>query len=536
MVQLEPFLLTHFSVKEYYMILKYYQITIIVIIQAIITTAAFSSPDDWPHFANTPNCSSIAVDGPNTIDESTLQWVAWQDPAAPEYFIEFEANSTPAVFGGKVYAYAKVFDSHNNYTNNQIICFDSTTGQTLWNTIIDMPIFDSKSSPTIDTKNQTVLIGSGRKVFALDCQSGEILWTTRLEKTIVNASVCLALDIEPARAFITDYDGFGNSGKLYCINIDPNESEQNPYNPGDIVWSDNIEGSSGNTPAYNDRVVYVASITDPENFWSSGNPNPAGTIHAYDAQSTAAVKIWETKESRFEGFFGGVCVTRQGFLYAANYDFYSQQNNSALCKIDCANGSIVWVTQTERTSSVPVVVGDKIYISGGIPGYGSRPKLQAYHDFGDTVEKQWETSTDVAIAGWTYQPVCANGKLYVGAMSTVGDSFGAYSEFYILDLTRQPGQQNFIIDHYSGCGSSPAVTYDSIYTIGPDGLHKFYQPASIANVNQDNSVDYLDLETFAGYWLWQGPAGMVRSDLNLDGIINLIDFAIFARQWEMKID
>jgi outer membrane protein assembly factor BamB len=157
------------------MILKYYQITIIVIIQTLMSTAAFSSPDDWPHFANSPNCSSIALDGPNTIDDSTLQWVAWQDPTAPEYFIEFEANSSPAVFDGKVYAYAKVFDSVGIYTNNQIICFDSATGQTLWNTIIDMPIFDSKSSPTVDTKNKTVIIGSGRNILALDCQSGETL-------------------------------------------------------------------------------------------------------------------------------------------------------------------------------------------------------------------------------------------------------------------------------------------------------------------------------------------------------------------------
>jgi hypothetical protein len=121
-------------------------------------------------------------------------------------------------------------------------------------------------------------------------------------------------------------------------------------------------------------------------------------------------------------------------------------------------------------------------------------------------------------------------------MSAAGDSFGTYSDFYILDVTRRPGEQDFIIDHYSGCGSSPAVTYDSIYTIGSDGLHKFYQPAIIASINQDNSVDYLDLESFAGYWLWQGPVGTVRADLNLDGIINLIDFAIFARQWEINIE
>lgn len=517
------------------MILKYYQICIIGIIHILIISAAFSNPNDWPHPASTPNCSSIAIDGPNTIGISSLQWIAWQDPAAPQYHIEFETNSCPVIYDGRVYVNAKVFDSYGNYTNNQIICFESSTGQTLWNTIIDMPIFESRSSPTIDTNNNTVMIGSGSKIFAMDRQSGDIVWATSLEKNIVGASVCLALDIVPARAFITDYDGFGNSGILYCINIDPNDPDQNPYNPGDIVWSDNIGGTSGNTPAYKDGVVYVASITDPENSWSSGNPDPAGTMHAYDATAAVATPLWKTKDSRFEGFFAGVCVTKEGFLYAANYDFYSQENNSALCKINCSDGSIVWVAQTERTSSIPVVAGDMIYISGGIAGYGSRPKLQAYQDMGNTVEKQWETSSDLAIAGWTYQPVYANGKLYVGAMPPNTSSFEAYNELYILDVTCNPHQTGFIIDHYSGCGSSPAVTHDSIYTIGLDGLHKFFQPSLIADINNNNYVDYSDLNNSFKDWLWDGPVGIKRTDLNLDGIIDCQDFTIFATQWNKTL-
>lgn len=500
-----------------------------ILVLFLIVTRTFATVNDWTHLANSPAGNSIALDGPNTIDMSTLQWIAWQDPTAPEYYIEFQGPANPAVFNDKVYVYAKVFDANDNYSNSQIICFDDSNGQTLWHTIIDMAVMDSRPCPVVDAKNNTVLIGSGQKLFALDADSGDIVWSTQLQKYIVTASPCIADDITPLRAFITDYDGQGSTGKLYCVNLDPNDLEVNPFEPGEIVWTDTLGGTSGNTPAYKDGVVYVSSVVDSSGAWSA--TDPGGTVFAYDATEPNAVQLWKTKDPRFEGFFGGVSLTNDGYLYAANYDFYGQGDNSALCKIDCDDGIIIWVAQTERTDSIPILVDDMIYICGGIEGFGSRSKLQAFQDMGSFAQKVWETPSDMTIGGWTHQPVYANGKLYIGAMQTGEGFFAPYDDLYILDAAKSPHETGFIIDHYKGCGNSPAVTHDSIYTIGYDGLHKFHQSSLAADIDNDSTIDHTDLLAIAANWLSNEPIGVSRTDLNLDGCTNFFDYTILAEKW-----
>jgi len=410
-------------------------------------------------------------------------------------------------------------------TNSQIIAYDANSGQLLWASAIDKAVWDSWSSPCIDAKHNTVLIGSGSRVFALDANNGAQLWATSLDQNVVNASVCAAIDIPNARAFITDYDDmFGGTGKFYCINLDAN-GPNNPYQPGQIVWSQLIGNSSGNTVAYSNGIVYVANIS----------PDFLGYIRAYDATAASPVQLW--KITNPEGFWGGVVVTKEGFLYAATYDFWGEEDNSTFFKIDCADGNIVWVTPTERTNAMPIVVGDRIYISGGVDGYGSRPKVEAYQDNGVSASKLWQTGPDMAVGGWTNQPVYANGKLYVGAIPLGGDYFGAYTELYILNVSAMPGESNFVIAHYKAksCGNNPAVTYTSIYTIGDDGLFKFHQPGFLGDIHRDKKVDMYDFDEFANDWLFDGPVGVRRPDLDLDGEVDFMDFALLANEWGKEL-
>lgn len=502
-----------------------------LILVFLVVAFVLAGSDDWPYYGHTATRHSIAVDGPDTIDANTLAWVADEDPQDPNYYVEFEGSTGPVVYDGIVYAYARYYNELGEYSNSQIVAYDANSGEIMWATVIDKAVWDSWSTACIDSRHNTVLIGSGDRVFALDAHSGVQKWSRQLEKNVINASVCAAVDIPYARAFITDYDGFGSSGKLYCINLDSNEPD-NPYEPGDIVWSQTLGATSGNTAAYSNGVVYVASIHGPN--------NASGTIYAYDATAEPdAVQLWQTTDPNFEGFNGGVTVTKEGFLYAANYDWADEsEDNSALCKLDCNDGSIIWITQTERTSSMPVVIGDKIYISGGIDGWGSRPKVEAYQDYGESVTKLWETPADMVMGGWTSQPVYANSKLYVGAIPLSGNYFGSYTELYILDVSLTPNDPNFIIAHYQDkeCGNSPAVTYDSIYTIGYDGLFKFNQPALLGDVRKNDRVDTYDLVELVKIWLFDGPIGVSRSDLDLDGDVDFIDFSLLADQWCRELE
>ncbi len=511
-----------------------------LVVLLLTASCAVAGAGDWPSYGHTPNRNSIAVDGPNTIDANTVAWIADEDPQDPNYYVELEGASGPVVYNEMVYAYAKYFEPNDSvpdtydYTHSQVVAYDCNSGEIEWATVIDKAIWDSWSTPCIDTKHNTVLIGSGYKVFALDANSGTQLWATQLDSFIVNASVCAAVDISDARAFITDYDGSGTTGKLYCINLDANEPN-NRYEPGQIVWADAIGGSSGNTPAYKDGVVYVSSM--------KGTTNTTGTIYAYDAEANTPTELWQSTDANFVGFFGGVTVTKQGYLYAASYNFFGGEDNSVLCKIDCSDGNVVWITDVERTESMPIVVGDKIYITGGLEGYGSRPKVEAYLDHGDRAGKLWETSAGMLVGGWTNQPAYANGKLYVGAIPTGGNFFGAYTDLYIFDVTITaadsnliPDDPNFIIDNYDGCGNSPAVTCDSIYTIGQNGLYKFQQPALLGDISKNDRVDVNDMGEFIKVWLYDGPVGTVRSDLDLDGDIDSIDFSILAGQWDKQLN
>ena len=507
-----------------------------VIVFLVISAAATAEPNDWAHYGHTAARHSIAVDGPNTIDSGTLAWNAWEDPCYPGYYVEFEGATGPVVYDGKVYGYAKFYEPNEfgpggfDYVASQVISFDANSGAALWATVIDQAIWDSWSSPCVDAKHDTVLIGSGTKLYALDADAGGVIWSTQLEKMTINASVCVALDIPFARAFITDYDGFGDTGKLYCVNLDPNVAS-NLYEPGEIVWSDGIGGSSGNSPAYADGVVYVGSVSEPPGSVVSG-----GTIHAYDATSSTVSKLWEATDPNFEGFFGGLVVTKAGYIYAANYDFFDNEDNSALCKIDCSDGSVVWFTAVERTQSIPIVVGDRIYISAGMDGFGSRPKVEAYQDLGSSATKLWETPAGMVVGGWTNQPVYANGKLYVGSIPVGGNYFGTYTDLYIFDTSKLPADPNFVIDHYSGCGNSCAVTYDSVYTIGYDGLFKFHQPALLADITGDGGVDGEDLYEFVKDWLYDGALGIKRADMDVDGDVDFLDYAKLAGQWNEQLN
>ena len=283
----------------------------------------------------------------------------------------------------------------------------------------------------------------------------------------------------------------------------------------------------GNTPAYKDGVVYVVSANTP------------GTIYAYDATAEPnAIKLWEATDASFDSFFGGVTVTKEGFLYAASYYFWEEEDNSSLCKIDCKDGSIVWITQTERTDSMPVVAGDKIYISGGADYMGTRLKVEAYRDDGNSVTKLWETPSSMVVGGWANQPVYANGKLYVGTTLFDEEYSAVSTELYILSVSVTPNDPNFIIAHYNAneCGNSPAVTYDNIYTIGSNGLFKFHQPALLSDIRKDGKVDTHDLNELADAWLCNEPIGVKRSDLDLDGDADFADLCVLANEWRKTLD
>ena len=459
----------------------------ITILIGLVTVQALGGEDDWTHLGRDASRQSIAADGPNTLDANTPGWVVKTDPQNSSHDIAVEGATGPVVYAGKVFAYAGCGQD----PNSQVAAWDAASGRLLWSTRIDKASWGSWSTPCVDTKHNSVLIGSGSRIFALDANDGSPVWKVpiELEGPVINASICTALDLPHARAFLTDAS---KDGHLYCINLDANEPN-NPHEPGHILWGYQIGSTLGNSPSYADGVVYVAA---------------GGTIYAFDANAASEPNkpIWKAPKDNWVAvdpnipvrgqFWGGVTATQEGFLYAATYkyDTTTGENNSTLVKLDRRDGRIIWTFDVERTDTIPVVVGDMIFVSGGLSGpFGSKPKLQAFHDLGDRAKLDWDTSValpDEAIGGWTAQPCYASGKLYVGGITSVGDYFGAYDTLYILDVSCRPEDPGFVIhEAQEGCGNSPVVTHDSVYSIGPNALTRFYQPCTLPGIIGDGPVN-----------------------------------------------
>lgn len=501
------------------------QLTPILIIAAAPSVLAI----DWLQLGGGAQHQSHGTSAPG--DMSATVWIANQNAASQA--LVFEGPSSPVVFDGRVYANARVY-SGSTHVANQIVAIDAATGTIQFETPILRGSQNSWSSPAVDPHRRLILIGSGNRVYAIDADNGHIDWETPLLRSIVNASVVVADEPDMGRIFITDFDGAGTNGSLYCINTDPFDDMENPYLPGEIVWREPIGGSSGNSPAYLDGVVYVASVTDSV---SPGFPD-VGHVYAFEVSSADGQRLlWSVGLG--EGFFGGVAVVN-GFVYAASYYPFGGTNNSTLVKIRAVDGVIQWTTPCERTDSIPVVDGDRIYLSAGIPGFGSTPKVQAFVDHGSSASKLWDTYADTSgslvVGGWTHQPVLADGVLYCGRIPNGNVFFGAYTEMFILNLDASPSDASFVIDHRIGFGSSPAISAGRLYSIGPGGLYSIAMlgdvcgGADIPGAMADGTVNGADVQCFVELLLSGGPtaAEIAIADFDGDGAVTVHDAAIFA--------
>ncbi|MEE8169849.1 MAG: PQQ-binding-like beta-propeller repeat protein, partial [Phycisphaerae bacterium] len=297
----------------------------------------------------------------------------------------------------------------------------------------------------------------------------------------------------------------------------------NPFLPGDIVWAELIGSSSGATPAYHDGVAYVATRSGPD-----GAP-AVGTVYAFDVNASAGLRLlWSVGVG--DEFFGGVTYAG-GFVYAASYDFDGSDDNSQLVKIRAADGVLQWIVPCERTSSIPIVCGDRIYLSAGLFGFSSAPKVQAFRDDGTTAVKLWDTYVDTCgallVGGWTHQPARVGNTLYVGLVPSSG-LFGPYTDLFLLDLTLTPVDAGFVMQQRSGFGSSPALSDGRLYTIGAGGLNAL---AAAADFSGDGLVDGDDVQGFVDALDAASPDAQQLALADLDGDLDVDsdDSALFVQ-------
>ena len=444
----------------------------------------------WTHYAGNAKRSSI----PNAALPSLSQ-PTWEN-----------TDRVPIPQSGLV------VDQHNVYAitrDASNACFaaalNRTTGSEIWATPIAPAILDSWSSPAIDLEHHTLIVATGASIVALDTATGEEVWSQSLPTTIVNASPVVTDDLGSRdRVLITTYSfGFGEPAQLLCINTDPFDSDSNPFQPGEIVWSKILNAdSSGNTPAYQNGRVYLAT--------ASGGSSQRGTVRCYNitGDTAPASPVWSFTNTINTGFFGGVIIAR-GHIYASSYSFSGLQTSANTVKLRKSDGQLVWSVTTNRTDATPIVLpsGDVVVSSGiatgafdFLPFFGSLPSVQYIDDQGTSATLLWDSALAthddlnangfwdfgepfLNIGGWTHQPIALNiagiPYLLVGTLPETqpGISIDHNTELRLIDLTKAPTDPAFITEHAISTGNTPAFASGWVYTSGPTGI-RAYAPAT----------------------------------------------------------
>lgn len=457
--------------------------------------------------------------------------------------ITWVGQSSPVVAEQKVLAIGSI--TVNSVTTYNLFALDRDTGSVLWAHAIPAIVAGSWSSPAIDRRNHAAIVASGTQVRSVDLATGSLRWQATLTRSIVNASPIVTSDMPGRnRVFITDYDGVGTDGRLHCINADA-RSAQNPYDPGQIVWSVPIGATSGNTPAYLGRRVYVATVGD----WGFA----PGQILCFPADTTAApAPLWAADNPKGESFFGGVTLAPDSLgtlsLYAASYAFFGGITSSNLLKLDAVTGTIRWSVDANRTSTTPVVFPDgRVALSAGLNGYGTVPTLQIFRDNRTSATLIWDSAvatwTDTnangvrdageytSVGGWSNQPALGrlDGKLtlFAGVMPTNANSTGACTQLRAINVDSLTASPTILAMTSTSAGSSPAIVDENLYSIGPSGLAAFGPLPPRYDVNADSKIDLEDL------YAWNQGTG--QRDINRDGTVNSADLQMLdaeLQRWE----
>ncbi|QOI99877.1 MAG: PQQ-binding-like beta-propeller repeat protein [Phycisphaeraceae bacterium] len=495
--------------------------------------------DTWSHLAGDPLRSAIC--GPVSLGPTPL-WVCSTDLQGRT--IDFAGRSSPVVSQNCVYALGSVRVGDQRLYS--IYAIDRWTGGVVWSSPTPAPYFESRSTPAIDARNRAVVVVVGSFVMAFDLITGQSRWITPLPRPVVNASPVVTDDLPfRNRIFLTDYDGFGVEGRLYCINADPRMGAWNPFDPGEVVWSETLGTTSGNTPAFADGRVFVTSAGD-----FGFEP---GAVACFDARSLNAIgPLWRTENVMPEGFFGGLTASG-GSVYTASYAFFGGTWSSNLLKLDAASGGVVWSTPCNRSASIPVAVPGRspleptrVVVSGGLNGFGTRPTVQVFDDLGSSASVVWQSPTglwwdlngdgvmdaseNLSVGGWSTQPlvsregVAGEGRrvVLVGTMASTPGGESPDVALTAIDLDSLGLGPPKIIGRYAGAGSSPGVAGGCVYTIGAGGLVALGPAPMAYDVNLDEVIDLEDV------YAWEQGRG--RRDVDRDGVITAADRKALIRR------
>lgn len=166
--------------------------------------------------------------------------------------------------------------------SSRLFAFDMKTGQEVWHSLSEGPI---KGTPMV-FEGRVYVASWGRKVFALDGLSGEVIWETYLG----DASQSSTTLVPPTREIIVATSNGGG----YWLSADT----------GAIRHSVRFDGLRG---------LFSASVTrGPAGSWIAWMPCESSSLCAWDAIRARPLRKWD-----FEGPLTGIPTVTPDGLYVA---------------------------------------------------------------------------------------------------------------------------------------------------------------------------------------------------------------------------
>ncbi|AAM07628.1 cell surface protein [Methanosarcina acetivorans C2A] len=438
---------------------------VLEILEMITVKETVVSEDAWYQFHKDAQHSGYSSsDAP---DSANLAWIA--EPLNDTYSLV--PSSSVVIAEGMVFGLCNgPVDEYGNplTSEGQLVAFDEETGEEIWNVTVMAPEWGSWSCPAYD--DGKVFASAGKNTYCVNASTGDIIWTFQNPSEL--ASCNGGPSIGDGKVFASDWDG----GNYYCLD----------ENTGELLWTFKIDGLyAQSTPAYKDDRVYLSGWT---------------TVNAvYCVNATTGELIWENEELSSNPC-GSITVTEEG-LYLSIYSFGTEDG---FYKLDLTDGHEIWGRpDIPPTDSTPAVVNGKVYLSAGTAGYSDLNTYCLNASDGKTI---WVTDSSENIGDWVCSPAVADGKVFTGGAAE--GLFTGSSTLYAFDA-----ETGAVVWSYKGCGGSPAVADDMVFSTGSGKLYAFKEAEVLlpeakfsSNVSSGEApltVGFTDESTGEGITAWE---------------------------------
>jgi outer membrane protein assembly factor BamB len=381
-----------------------------------------NKPKDWSMFGGNPAHTAVGYGAPLNM---TLKWV---------YHTDGPVMSSPAVVQGKVYI--------GSWDKN-IYCLNSNTGTKIWNFTTGYFV---RSSPAV--VNGKVYTGADDgNIYCLDANTGSLLWKVLAPGQVVQIMLGTYPQFDSSPVVVNGQVYVGAlDGKLYCLDA----------NSGNIVWTIQTTGSILSTPTYvAGDGIYFASVdgfvykVNPSGgiIWNVSTPigleiamegsvcvgnglavigsggaknTPAGIGQMYALNASTGAMVWKYTELTQSGNLQPTWTAtyQNGALGPVFYfnDFYD------LDCVNATNGKLIWQSYLTRESfSLPAYSDGKLYTGrmtfGIYVSNATDGKKLEYFDAGA------EVASSIAIYESNLYFGCYNFNVYCVEQSSAGTTY-----------------------------------------------------------------------------------------------------------------